>query len=51
METSTALVRLEPRGEVALPAELVEQTNQFMKEARSERTREAYRIAWRFFDE
>jgi integrase len=51
MDTSTALVRLEPSGEVALPAELVDQTNAYMKEARSERTREAYRLAWKFFDE
>ena len=48
--TDTALVPLAPAGgEVALPDELIERAKDYMKEALSERTREAYGRWWRVF--
>src|SRR5262245_22643283 len=49
-ETHSALIPLLPTGsEVALPEELVERANDYMAEALSERTREAYGRWWRVF--
>jgi integrase len=38
-------------AELALPVELVEKATEYIREAKSERTREAYAVAWRFFTE
>src|SRR5262245_34688152 len=48
--TDTALIMLPAAGgEVALPAKLIERAKDYMKEALSERTREAYARWWRVF--
>src|SRR5262245_15503271 len=49
-ETHSALIPLPPSGsELALPDELVERAKDYMAEALSERTREAYGRWWRVF--
>ena len=50
-ELHSALIPLPPDGgEVALPDELVERCNDFMREAFAERTREAYGYWWGVFN-
>jgi hypothetical protein len=47
----TELVKIEGGAESALPVALVEKAADYIREAKSDRTREAYANAWRFFSD